>query len=270
MLDFDSSKAYRLWKGVSTNARTTFSCVINQLHTSIAPFNTEALGGLMWSQESFDFRVLGRAGRPTALFIVCSDVSRELDPLVSTLEAQLFEELVRMADDEMDGELEQPVTFYLDDFASGTPLPDAPKLFANVRSRGIRMVAVIQSLSQLRRLYGADADSIVENCDVKVLMGGVADANALLYFNRGLEDRELAGMIARDTVLVFRKGLGARVSTRYDLTSHPNYEHFEEAKRAARGIADGLADGIIERVISESAHEESSRQKTDRSKREAE
>ena len=232
------SRAYDLWMGVSHNADTTFACILSEFSIKMAPFTTSGLLALMDNGPQVDFARLGRVCdengnriKPTALFIVCSDTSRALDPLISVLESQMFDELVRLADDELGGQLEQPVTFFLDDFASGTPLMDAPKLVANVRSRRIRMVMCVQSLAQLTALYGSDAQSIVTNCDVRLMFGGVGSIAEAAILNRGekLPDH-LSRAVDPHKVVVFCKGKDTVVDDCFDPAWHPNHALFEMAR----------------------------------------
>ena len=61
---------------------------------------------------------------------------------------------------------------YLAEFANIGTIPDFEKIIATIRSRGISAVVILQSIAQIKAKYKETADTIMENCDSLVFLGG--------------------------------------------------------------------------------------------------
>ena len=125
----------------------------------------------MISGNDIDFTDIGK--RPTALFVEVSDTDRSMDILVNLFYTQLMNELCTYADDCCEnGCLPVPVQFILDDFATNARIDNFQNMIANIRSRGISAMIMVQSESQLYAGYGDNAQTIIDNCNTYVYMGG--------------------------------------------------------------------------------------------------
>ena len=78
---------------------------------------------------------------------------------------QLYEILIREAQNEEDGTLPVRVNFLLDEFCNIPKIPDMPSMISAARSRNMRYFLVAQSKHQLVGRYQEDADTIKGNCD---------------------------------------------------------------------------------------------------------
>lgn len=76
--------------------------------------------------------------------------------------------------DERGGRLPNKVIMYLDEIGTIPKIQSAEMMFSASRSRGVSIVAIIQSLAQLEKNYGKEGASIIaDNCQ-DTLFGGFA------------------------------------------------------------------------------------------------
>ena len=68
----------------------------------------------------------------------------------------------------------------MDDFGTSVFLPDFDKCLANIRSRKISAVLIIQSIAQLEAAYGRKASTIIDCCDRFCYLGG-SDVSTAQY-----------------------------------------------------------------------------------------
>ncbi len=156
-------------------------------HSSIMMFVANAINGfdcretrhVYEGKSSFDFSTFGK--RKTALFINVSDTDRSCDRLVNILYMHAFNRLIEAADREKERRLSIPVRVIMDDFATGTVMPNFSKIISVIRSREISCSIILQNISQLKELYSeAEADTIVSNCD-HLLFLGTTDVTTARY-----------------------------------------------------------------------------------------
>lgn len=125
----------------------------------------------MTSKDGITIPSIGQ--RKTAVFVIISDKDRSMDGYANLFFSQTMDELCRFADDRcLNGELNVPVRFILDDFATNCIIADFPRMIASIRSRGISTMLMIQCESQLEECYGHDGRTIIGNSDTYIYMGG--------------------------------------------------------------------------------------------------
>ena len=111
---------------------------------------------------------------PTVVFVEVCDSDRSMDFLVNLFYSQLMNALCDYADNYCENSrLPVPVQFILDDFATNARIDNFQNMIANIRSRGISAMIMVQSESQLKAGYDEDAKTIVDNCNSYVYMGGM-------------------------------------------------------------------------------------------------
>ncbi|MEC4185439.1 type IV secretory system conjugative DNA transfer family protein [Adlercreutzia sp. R21] len=217
---------------------TTLSCamaekmlasIVGVAAQHLSPCVFSALDHLYCSDQRIDFRRLA-TGR-CALFLTVSDTDRSMDKLVNLLYAQAMNELCRYADELCpNSRLPMPVRLYLDDFAASAVIPDFDNITSVIRSRGIAVSIVLQSLTQLEALYGtARARTIVNNCAHILYLGGhdLTTANYIAALSNCLPDRILKMPVG--TAFLYEDGAGGRLLPRYRLEDHPAYAQLPEA-----------------------------------------
>ncbi|MDE7360454.1 MAG: type IV secretory system conjugative DNA transfer family protein [Oscillospiraceae bacterium] len=158
------------FKGVNAAPGTTYNCILSTLSAKFAKLDSSELHKMM-SGKRFDFSSISR--RKTAVFVIVSDTDRTMDTLANIFFTQAINALCDFADTGCkNNRLPIPVRFILDDFATNCRIDEFPRIISSIRSRGISVMLMIQSEAQLRQGYGADAATIISNCDTYAYIGG--------------------------------------------------------------------------------------------------
>ena len=163
------SWAVKQWGNVSIAPAKTFNTVCATSLSKFSAMDTEELAEMM-SFDEVDLKSIGM--RKTAVFIEASDTDRSMDNLLSLFFQQAISKLCELADEQENSQLPVPTTLIMDDFGTSIFLPDFDKNLANIRSRKISAVLVIQSLAQLEASYGRKASTIIDCCDRFCYLGG--------------------------------------------------------------------------------------------------
>ena len=153
----------------SNNSENTRRCIMGMVYNALAGLVCNDSLASMMSYNHIDLGSLGE--RPTALFLITPDEKNTYNPLVGQLVSQTYQELISRAQ-ALGGTLPVRVNFVLDEFASLDRIEGIPDMLAAGRSRNIRCMLVIQSVAQLKSVYGDLADSIMTNCADWVYLGG--------------------------------------------------------------------------------------------------
>lgn len=163
------SWAYRQWLKFRSTPVRTFNCVLITLHALLTTLDTEEMQSLLCCDE-MDITSIGK--EKTVVFVEISDTDRSKDIIANTFYGQAMNRLCEYADSLPESRLPVPVRFILDDFGTNVRIEGFQNMIANIRSRNISTIIVIQSLAQLDAGYGASAQTIVDNCDTLLYMGG--------------------------------------------------------------------------------------------------
>lgn len=218
------------------------------LDVALLAASTSAAMRMFAADNRVEFRSMGK--RKTALFVNVSDTDRSMDSIANLFYTQALQELCDSADNDYGDAscLDVPVRFIFDDFATGTLVPEFDSIVSVVRSRNISVSIIVQSLSQLGSLYGADkATTILNGCDHVLYLGG-QDAQTADYIARraNIPSIQVLEMPVSKAVLCER-GCPAQMVCRFDESMHPAYAEMTHlqtknmlgAKRAH--IRDGLS-----------------------------
>ncbi|WP_158633466.1 type IV secretion system DNA-binding domain-containing protein [Tautonia sociabilis] len=110
-----------------------------------------------------EFRSTCLFERPTILIFELHQGSVEkLRAFVNLFFAQLFREAARCAMAQPGCRLPRPLNLYLDDFTAAVGrIPDLGQHLNLARSRDVRVIAAVQSLSQIEHTYGTEARDIL-------------------------------------------------------------------------------------------------------------
>jgi hypothetical protein len=96
----------------------------------------------------------------------------------------------RLASESPMGRLDPPLLLLLDEVANIAPLPSLPSLLADGGGVGLPTVAVLQSLAQARSRWGiADAEAMWDASTIKIVLGGLGQADDLSQLSRILGER---------------------------------------------------------------------------------
>ena len=149
---------------------TTLSCVVSEVNSSISCYIDQPDIRDLLSGSDFKLTDIGR--KPTAVYFICPDESTSLYGIASLFVEQSYSELINYADNSEQNTLPVKVDFLLDEFGAFVG-SDWPSKLTAARSRGIRFILALQSMSQLVARYGENgARTIMANCRTLVYMGG--------------------------------------------------------------------------------------------------
>lgn len=145
------------------------------------------------------------------------------------------------------------VRFILDEFANIGQIPNFSEKLATIRKYEISCAIIIQALSQLKKLYEDDWNSITANCDTKLFLGCddtetiewllkmlgkktttveqtsyQGNGNGSTSYNKSsleILTIDQISMMQDDECLVRIRGKRPYYGKKYELTEHPNYAY---------------------------------------------
>lgn len=225
--------AVNCWKTFRALPRTTAGCVFSVMNTTLDKLFTDDIRRMIAKKPSVDVLQMGR--ERTALFVVTSAVNPSLNMLISLFYAQVFKSLFEHAEKLENGCLEVPVRIICDDFATGGRIPDFQDYISVFREKGMSVMLLLQSESQLISLYGEnEATTIINNCDTYVYMGGM-DLHTAKSVGERLNaplDEVLWMPVGRE--IVFRRGQKPVRTMRYHILEDEKYKRLDTNKEKKR------------------------------------
>ena len=134
--------------------------------------------GILSLTSENDLDIVNMDEKPNAVFIVVPDERFTRHRFVTLFITQMYKELVEKANlNNRRGQTETAILkrntyFVLDEFGNLPKFENMEGMVTVARSRGIRFLFVLQSLSQLTAKYGREIGDIVKtNCNVKIFIG---------------------------------------------------------------------------------------------------
>jgi type IV secretion system protein VirD4 len=129
-------------------------------------------------------------GNHTLFITAPSHEQKRLKPLFETLVQSIIGYTYARAS--ITGEpLDPPILLVLDEAANIAPLKDLDTLASTAAGQGIQLVTIWQDLSQISRIYGQAANTVVNNHRAKVVLSGISDPPTLDYVSHLLGDEEV-------------------------------------------------------------------------------
>lgn len=216
------SYAVSCWNTVKRLASKTVSCVVSHVNVAYTKLFTIQMKKVM-NLPTLDIGLMGE--EKTVLFVVTSPVNKSAQLFSNLFYASLFKEFFDLAGKQESLSLPVPVHIICDDFACGCKIPKFPEYISILRSCGVSVTMLIQSETQLSDMYGdAGANTIIDNCDTMVYMGGMSlqtCANMSRRVNRPLED--IISMPI-GVVYVVRAGEKPQRTNRYNIYDDEGYK----------------------------------------------
>lgn len=216
-------KMYSDWCQYKENASNTAACIRGVLLTAINTLMTEGICNLMAKEQQLEFRSL--VEQKTVLFIVTSPVNPALHPFANLVFGSMFKELFEYAEELPGSRLPIPLTAICDDFATGGQIPNFQHHISIFREKGIAVMMLVQSISQLAAMYGNyGAVTIRDNTDNIVYLGG-NDLDTADQISRRINkpvDEVLALPIGQE--YLFRRGQKPLQLQRYQIYDDPLYQ----------------------------------------------
>lgn len=231
-LAYPNSYAIKKWHLYKDTVRAdkTHACTLMFVGQKLSAFSSNGIQKMFSNPNQVDFRSMSK--HKTALFINVSDSDRSSDKLLNLLYSQALHELCDCADASLDGHLEIPVRFIMDDFATNAVIANFDKIISVVRSRDIYLSIILQSLTQLNSMYGKDcAMTIINNCDTCLYLGG-QDVETARYI--GIKANKTTDSILSlpiDTALLFVRGQKPKQVTKYNINDYHDYSFNQDVEQ---------------------------------------
>lgn len=163
------SKAVSLSKQVLDASDKTRGSYLSTAFDKLSMFSDLSLCALT-SENEIEFGSMGE--KPIALFLQIPDEKETRHTLASMVVLQAYKELVARANSYESLSLPRPVYFILDEFGNLPKVHKLEQMITVGRSRNIWMNLVVQSYSQLSKVYDEkSADIIKSNCNIQVFIG---------------------------------------------------------------------------------------------------
>lgn len=156
---------YQLCAGAISAPPETFQCIYSTTNTALSKLVFDNNLTEMMSFNDFSVAEIGK--EKVALFLIVPDESKEYAALVSGLIQSIYQELIRTAQEKNNFKHERKVVFICDEFANlKIPEEQVHNMFSASRSRGLSFLIAIQSMKQLKGVYGGIGDVIYDNLGV--------------------------------------------------------------------------------------------------------
>ena len=215
------------WNSFKVLPFKTASCVYGALNTTIDTIFSPELRTMITEKNKVDFKEL--SSQKTVLFISTSAVNPALSCFINMFYAQMFKQLFEFAESLPTGTLPIPVSVLCDDFATGSRILNFPEYISIFREKQISVMLLLQSESQLERMYGhEDSVTIINNCDTYVYMGGM-DLRTCRNISERLNvplDEVLYMPLGQE--VIFRRGQRPIVTQRYNVLTDNTYLEITE------------------------------------------
>lgn len=226
---------YKMFRGIAEESEKTHACIQGFLADKLSVFAFNGAKALYSNPRKVSFKEMGR--EKTAVFLNISDTDSSMYGLANLFYTQALHALCESADKEYgEHRLGIPVRFIFDDFAANVRIPDFDRIISVVRSRGISISIILQSVSQLEGMYGtAGSATILNNCDNCLYLGG-QDAATARYISVKA-DRPASAILGMplDRAWLFTRGNKPELVEKYELKEHARYKELLEYRLLHRG-----------------------------------
>lgn len=215
--------AVRQYKKFKQATGNTAKTIVISCAARLALFDLKAIRDLM-SHDELELDKLG--DRKTALFIINSRLNAHFNAVAAILYAQVFDRLIGQAKSLYKGKLPLHVSCYLDD-TSAYHLPhDFNMTLSVLAGRNISVALILQSVSELKSIFGRNAQLVVDVCGTKLLMNG----NGYETLSKiSIPTRELEWAKCNHRCIWINDERGVGTGKKYNLAKHPNYSLMADA-----------------------------------------
>ncbi|WP_291637560.1 VirD4-like conjugal transfer protein, CD1115 family, partial [Clostridium sp.] len=151
----------------------------------------------MTSENSYDLEQIGFNEKPVAIFMVIPDYDSSNHVIASIFIRQTYYMAAKKASLSKSGKCTREIVYLLDEFGNMPPIEDFSNIITVCLGRNIRFNLIIQSYSQLKKLYGDNKDTIIGNCgnQIYILTSDEATAKSFseMLGNRTLINNSISG-----------------------------------------------------------------------------
>ena len=170
----DRNIASNSWKQFKAFAKTekTMSTIVGMAVTRFAALNVEEVSAMM-REDEMDFDCLGAEGEEgkVAYFLVIDPLDNTFQFVTGMFYTQLFRMLDKNAKETPTGVLARCVDIYMDEWAQLGEVPMFLEVLAYVRGLNVGITLGLQSLSQMKKRYPEDWETIFDCVDYFLFLG---------------------------------------------------------------------------------------------------
>lgn len=233
----------------------TAKSILVSLGVRLAPFAINEVRELM-SDDELDLTSLGT--EKTALFLIVPETYTTFNFIVCILYQLLLERLYDLAKQQRNRRLPIPVQIIGDEIANIGQIPNLQRYISTMRSYGISIILIFQTLTQVEAMDKQNWKTIVGNCDTFVYLGGkeqstneyVSKSVGKMTIDQrqtnetkgshgsyGMQDSTLGRdlldpsemeKIPGDKCIVMLSGVEPFQSKKYPLEKHPRYQYLAD------------------------------------------
>jgi len=249
------------YKLLKASARETLRSIVIMANARFAPFSIDSVSRLF---RKDDFALDELDNQKTAIFIIISPSNTTFNFIAAMFYTQYFAQLDYIANwvnprkKGLRQTLQIPVLMILDEFANVGKIPNFEKILAYARSLNIGIFVIVQSLMQLKDMYGEAWEGLWDSADTKLFLGGQSQFT-LEYISKqigkqtidnrtksrsfgqhrsstqseAILGRELMtpdeiALLPDNECLLFMKAHRVFKGTKYDIQNHKNYKQLSE------------------------------------------
>lgn len=161
--------ALKHYRSYHSGAAKTLQSIQITLLSRLGKFNLDSIERLSTTTQD-ELGLFTAAETKTVIFAVTPVADTSLNFFVSLLYGQMFELLYAYGN--AHGKLKVPLHFLMDEFANITLPRDFDKRLATFRKYLISASIILQDQSQLKALYEKQWQSVINNCDSLLYLGG--------------------------------------------------------------------------------------------------
>lgn len=244
-----------MYKTFKLASGKTAKSILVSLGVRLAPFAINEVRELM-SDDELDLTSLGK--EKTALFLIVPETYTTFNFIVCILYQLMLERLYELAKKQKNRRLPIPVQIIGDEIANIGQIPNLQRYISTMRSYGISIILIFQTLTQVEAMDKQNWKTIVGNCDTFIYLGGkeqstneyVSKSVGKMTIDQrqtnetkgshgsyGTQDstlgRELLDpsemeKIPGDECIVMLSGLEPFKSKKYPLEKHPRYQYLSD------------------------------------------
>ena len=161
--------ALKHYRSYHSGAAKTLQSIQITLLSRLSKFNLTSIERLSTTTQD-ELGLFTAAETKTVIFAVTPVADTSLNFFVSLLYGQMFELLYSYGN--AHGQLKVPMHFLMDEFANITLPKDFDKRLATFRKYLISASIILQDQSQLKAIYEKQWQSVINNCDSLLYLGG--------------------------------------------------------------------------------------------------
>ncbi|MBC5745908.1 type IV secretory system conjugative DNA transfer family protein [Lachnospiraceae bacterium MD308] len=229
-------REYNAWHSLPYK---TASCVRDTLAAALSSVFPESIRKMMQEKEQLNIERF--ATKKEAVIVITSAVDTTQQYYANLFYRDMIRQLLRLAADRPNGELPRAIRFFFDDFACTAPIEGFDSDISLFRSVGISAIMLLQSESQLEKVYTKEGAAIIrQNCSVYCYFpGGFDDRSCEIVSRRMNMPYEDILYAPLGKVFIMQSGKMPVHIPRYDTLHSKEYaEYLKASKKKKTQMAD--------------------------------